>query len=48
MGHAAGGEGVRFSLRLTSGSGEDSRLVSTAITADTEHRFSGLPLGNTP
>lgn len=38
-------KGVRFSLRLTSGSGEDSRLVSTAITADTEHRFSGLPLG---
>ncbi|EPP7764049.1 phage tail tip protein, partial [Escherichia coli] len=37
--------GVRFSLRLTSGSGEDSRLVTTAITADTEHRFSGLPLG---
>ncbi|MDA6684666.1 DUF1983 domain-containing protein, partial [Escherichia coli] len=34
-----------FSLRLTSGSGEDSRLVTTAITADTEHRFSGLPLG---
>ncbi|WP_137413018.1 host specificity protein J [Escherichia coli] len=38
-------KGVRFSLRLTSGSGEDSRLVTTAITADTEHRFSGLPLG---
>ncbi|WP_252408577.1 phage tail tip protein, partial [Escherichia coli] len=38
-------KGVRFSLRLTSGSGEDSRLVSTASTADTEHRFSGLPLG---
>ncbi|HBI2749382.1 TPA: host specificity protein J, partial [Escherichia coli] len=37
--------GVRFSLRLTSGSGEDSRLVTTVITADTEHRFSGLPLG---
>ncbi|EPA8027390.1 DUF1983 domain-containing protein, partial [Escherichia coli] len=36
---------VRFSLRLTSGSGEGSRLVTTAITADTEHRFSGLPLG---
>ncbi|KNG03978.1 DUF1983 domain-containing protein, partial [Escherichia coli] len=36
---------VRFSLRLTSGSGEDSRLVTTAITADTEHRFSGLPPG---
>ncbi len=34
-------KGVRFSLRLTSGSGEDSRLVTTAITADTEHRFSG-------
>ncbi|EEV0061610.1 host specificity protein J, partial [Escherichia coli] len=38
-------KGVRFSLRLTSGSGEGSRLVTTAITADTEHRFSGLPLG---
>ncbi len=38
-------KGVRFSLRLTSGSGEDSRLVTTTITADTEHRFSGLPLG---
>ncbi|EJD1666848.1 host specificity protein J, partial [Escherichia coli] len=38
-------KGVRFSLRLTSGSGEDSRLVTTAITADTEYRFSGLPLG---
>ncbi|EFJ7351914.1 host specificity protein J, partial [Escherichia coli] len=38
-------KGVRFSLRLTSGSGEDSRLVTTAITADTEHRFSGLPPG---
>ncbi|EET0555984.1 host specificity protein J, partial [Escherichia coli] len=38
-------KGVRFSLRLTSGSGEDRRLVTTAITADTEHRFSGLPLG---
>ncbi|ELU6950440.1 host specificity protein J, partial [Escherichia coli] len=38
-------KGVRFSLRLTSGSGEDSRLVTTVITADTEHRFSGLPLG---
>ncbi|KLH85051.1 phage tail tip protein J-related protein, partial [Escherichia coli] len=30
---------------LTSGSGENSRLVTSAITADTEHRFSGLPLG---
>ncbi|HDQ6531779.1 TPA: host specificity protein J [Escherichia coli O75:H8] len=38
-------KGVRFSLRLTSGSGENSRLVISAITADTEHRFSGLPLG---
>ncbi|WP_252405219.1 phage tail tip domain-containing protein, partial [Escherichia coli] len=38
-------KGVRFSLRLTSGSGENSRLVTTAITADTAHRFSGLPLG---
>ncbi|EIN0323537.1 host specificity protein J [Escherichia coli] len=38
-------KGVRFSLRLTSGSGEDSCLVTTAITADTEHRFSGLPPG---
>ncbi|EOM0967568.1 DUF1983 domain-containing protein, partial [Escherichia coli] len=38
-------KGVRFSLRLTSRSGEDSRLVTTAITADTEHRFSGLPPG---
>ncbi|MEZ0415569.1 phage tail protein [Escherichia coli] len=38
-------KGVRFSLRLTSGSGENSRLVTTAITADTEHRFSGLPPG---
>ncbi|PSY58695.1 phage tail protein, partial [Escherichia sp. 20412-1] len=38
-------KGVRFSLRLTSGSGDDSRLVTTAITADTEHRFSGLPPG---
>ncbi|HHZ0131533.1 TPA: host specificity protein J, partial [Escherichia coli] len=38
-------KGVRFSLRLTSGSGENSRLVTSAITADTEHRFSGLPLG---
>ena len=38
-------KGVRFGLRLTSGSGENSRLVTTAITADTEHRFSGLPLG---
>ncbi|HHY7044867.1 TPA: phage tail tip protein, partial [Escherichia coli] len=32
-------------LRLTSGSGESSRLVTSAITADTEHRFSGLPPG---
>ena len=38
-------KGVRFSLRLTSGTGTDARLVTTAITADTEHRFSGLPLG---
>ncbi|EFF8726262.1 host specificity protein J [Escherichia coli] len=38
-------KGVRFSLRLTSGSGQDSRLVTTAITADTEHRSSGLPPG---
>ncbi|EOQ6678661.1 DUF1983 domain-containing protein, partial [Escherichia coli] len=38
-------KGVRFSLRLTSGSGEGSRLVTTAITADTEHRSSGLPPG---
>ncbi|EFH9929709.1 host specificity protein J [Escherichia coli] len=38
-------KGVRFSLRLTSGSGESSRLVTSAITADTEHRFSGLPPG---
>ncbi|EIV0128355.1 host specificity protein J [Escherichia coli] len=41
-------KGVRFSLRLTSGSGENSRLVTSAITADTEHRFSGLPLGEYP
>ncbi|EJQ2419561.1 host specificity protein J [Escherichia coli] len=38
-------KGVRFSLRLTSGKGTDARLVTTAITADTEHRFRGLPLG---
>ncbi|HAV7601543.1 TPA: phage tail protein [Escherichia coli] len=38
-------KGVRFSLRLTSGKGTDARLVTTAITADTENRFSGLPLG---
>ena len=38
-------KGVRFSLRLTSGSGENSRLLTTAITAGTEHRFSGLPPG---
>ncbi|HAZ3609676.1 TPA: host specificity protein J [Escherichia coli] len=38
-------KGVRFSLRLTSGSGDDSRLVTTVITVDTAHRFSGLPLG---
>ena len=38
-------KGVSFSLRLTSGRGDDSRLVTTAITADTEHRFSGLPPG---
>lgn len=38
-------KGVRFSLRLTSGKGTDARLVTTAITTDTEHRFSGLPLG---
>ncbi|EJR8965378.1 host specificity protein J, partial [Escherichia coli] len=38
-------KGVRFSLRLISGKGTDARLVTTAITADTEHRFSGLPLG---
>ncbi|HFP2405947.1 TPA: DUF1983 domain-containing protein, partial [Escherichia coli] len=38
-------KGVRFSLRLTSGKGTDARLLTTAITADTEHRFSGLPLG---
>ncbi|EPD9527781.1 phage tail tip protein, partial [Escherichia coli] len=38
-------KGVRFSLRLTSGRGDDSRLVTTAITADTVHRFSGLPPG---
>ena len=41
-------KGVRFSLRLTSGSGEDSRLVSTAITADTEHRSVVCRWGNTP
>ena len=41
-------KGVRFSLRLTSGSGENSRLLTTAITADTEHRFSGLPPGEYP
>ncbi|HFO6119349.1 TPA: DUF1983 domain-containing protein, partial [Escherichia coli] len=38
-------KGVRFSLRLTSGSGENSRLVTSALTADTEYRFSGLPPG---
>ncbi|EIX1261460.1 host specificity protein J, partial [Escherichia coli] len=38
-------KGVRFSLRLTSGSGENRRLLTTAITAGTEHRFSGLPPG---
>ncbi|WP_100017137.1 phage attachment tail tip protein J, partial [Escherichia coli] len=38
-------KGVSFSLRLTSGRGDDSRLVTTAITADTAHRFSGLPPG---
>nr|ELU0698604.1 host specificity protein J [Escherichia coli] len=38
-------KGVRFSLRLTSGKGTDARLVTTAITADTEHRSSGLPPG---
>ncbi len=38
-------KGVRFSLRLTSGSGENSRLVTSVITADTVHRFSGLPQG---
>ncbi|EKR6885712.1 host specificity protein J [Escherichia coli] len=38
-------KGVRFSLRLTSGTGENSRLVTSAITADTVHRFSGLPQG---
>ncbi|EOP0209623.1 phage tail protein [Escherichia coli] len=38
-------KGVSFSLRLTSGRGDDSRLVTTAITADTVHRFSGLPPG---
>ncbi|EFN5618439.1 host specificity protein J [Escherichia coli] len=38
-------KGVRFSLRLTSGSGENSRLLTTVITADTEHCFSGLPPG---
>ncbi|HFO5100956.1 TPA: phage tail protein [Escherichia coli] len=38
-------KGVRFSLRLTCGSGENSRLVTSAITADTEHRFSDLPPG---
>ena len=38
-------KGVRFSLRLTSGRGDGSRLVTTAITADTAHRFSGLPPG---
>ncbi|ELQ1294228.1 host specificity protein J [Escherichia coli] len=32
-------------MRLTSGRGDDSRLVTTAITADTAHRFSGLPPG---
>ncbi|ENA1408440.1 TPA: DUF1983 domain-containing protein [Escherichia coli] len=36
---------MSFSLRLTSGRGDDSRLVTTAITADTAHRFSGLPPG---
>ena len=46
MGHAAGGEGCA----LQSASDQRKRrqtasLVSTAITADTEHRFSGLPLG---
>ncbi|MGS3754932.1 phage tail tip protein J-related protein, partial [Escherichia coli] len=29
----------------TSGRGDGSRLVTTAITADTAHRFSGLPTG---
>ncbi|EON3171408.1 host specificity protein J, partial [Escherichia coli] len=38
-------KGVRFSLRLTSGNGENSRLVTSAITADTEHRFRDLPPG---
>ncbi|EMM4113330.1 host specificity protein J, partial [Escherichia coli] len=38
-------KGVRFSLRLTSGNGENSRLVTSAIIADTEHRFRGLPPG---
>ncbi|UIU68071.1 host specificity protein J [Escherichia coli] len=38
-------KGVSFSLHLTSGRGDDSRLVTTAITADTAHRFSGLPPG---
>ncbi|EHR9105659.1 host specificity protein J, partial [Escherichia coli] len=38
-------KGVRFSLRLTSASGENSRLVTSALTADTEYRFSGLPPG---
>ncbi|HFI7783307.1 TPA: DUF1983 domain-containing protein, partial [Escherichia coli] len=38
-------KGVSFSLRLSSGRGDDSRLVTTAITADTAHRFSGLPPG---
>ncbi|KAA9991308.1 host specificity protein J [Escherichia coli] len=40
-------KGVRFSLRLTSGSGEGSeRLVSTARTTETTYRFTQLAPGN--
>lgn len=42
-------KGVRFMLRLTTGSGTDSnpvRLVKSATTTETEYAFHSLPLGD--
>lgn len=42
-------KGVRFVVRLTTGSGKDDdpvRLVTTATTSEAEYTFHNLPLGN--
>ncbi|EEB1956368.1 DUF1983 domain-containing protein [Salmonella enterica] len=42
-------KGVRFVVRLTTGSGKEGdpvRLVTTATTSETEYTFHNLPLGN--